>query len=85
MKSIELTDIVGPQPLSESTCHGISENYAYKCFRHLGFRAETKRKVHCRPRKEKDKYPNLIYSTWETVDRPRQVIVSDVPCSTLPV
>lgn len=56
----------------------ISDNYAYKCFRHLGFRAETKHKVHCRPRKEKDRYPNLIYSTWETVDRPRQVIVSDM-------
>ena len=26
----------------------------------------------------KDKYPNLIYSTWETVDRPKQVIVSDM-------
>lgn len=24
------------------------------------------------------KYPNLIYSTWETVDRPRQVVVSDM-------
>ena len=26
----------------------------------------------------KDKYPNLIFSTWDTVDRPRQVIVSDM-------
>ena len=26
----------------------------------------------------KDKYPNLIFTTWETVDRPRQVIVSDM-------
>ena len=34
--------------------------------------------MHYRPRKEKDKYPNLIFSTWETVDRPRQVIVSDM-------
>ena len=31
-----------------------------------------------RKRKEKDKYPNLIFTTWETVDRPRQVIVSDM-------
>ena len=55
-----------------------SENYVYKAFRYLGFQSETKHKPHSRPRKERDKYPNLIYSTWETVDRPRQVIVSDM-------
>lgn len=56
----------------------ISENYAYKCFRFLGIKSETKHQVHYKPRKVRDKYPNLIYSTWETVDRPRQVIVSDM-------
>ena len=56
----------------------ISVSYAYKCFRYLGIKAETKHRIHYRPRKERDKYPNLIYSTWETVDRPRQVIVSDM-------
>lgn len=56
----------------------ISDNYAYKCFRFLGIKAETKHKTKQRPRKVKDKYPNLIFSTWETVDRPRQVIVSDM-------
>lgn len=56
----------------------ISDGYAYKCFRFLGIEAETQHKQHSRPRKEKDKYPNLIYSSWETVDRPRQVIVSDM-------
>ena len=55
-----------------------SENYIYKCFRFLGIKSETKHKVHYRKRKEKDKYPNLIFTTWETVDRPRQVIVSDM-------
>lgn len=56
----------------------ISENYAYKCFRFLGIKSETKHQVHYKPRKVRDKYPNLIYSTWETVDRPRQVVVSDM-------
>ncbi len=56
----------------------VSENYVYKCFKFLGIRSQTKHQVHYKPRKEKDKYPNLIYSTWETVDRPRQVIVSDM-------
>lgn len=56
----------------------ISENYAYKCFKFLGIKSETKHQVHYKPRKVRDKYPNLIYSTWETVDRPRQVIVSDM-------
>lgn len=56
----------------------ISDNYSYKCFRYLGIKAETKHREHGRPRKERDKYPNLIFSTWETVDRPRQVIVSDM-------
>jgi transposase InsO family protein len=55
-----------------------SDNYIYKCFRFLGIKAETKHQVHYRRRKERDKYPNLIYTTWETVDRPRQVIVSDM-------
>ena len=56
----------------------ISDSYAYKCFRYLGIKAETKHRIYSRPRKVKDKYPNLIYSTWETVDRPKQVIVSDM-------
>ena len=56
----------------------ISDNYAYKCFSYLGIKAETRHRIHTRPRKVKDKYPNLIYSTWETVDRPKQVIVSDM-------
>ena len=56
----------------------ISDNYAYKCYKYLGFKAETRHRVHCRPRKMRDVYPNLIFTTWETVDRPRQVIVSDM-------
>ena len=55
-----------------------SDNYIYKAFRYLEIKAETKHQEKRRPRKEKDKYPNLIFSTWETVDRPRQVIVSDM-------
>ncbi len=56
----------------------ISDNYAYKCYSYLGITAETKHRVHCKPRKVRDLYPNLIFTTWETVDRPRQVIVSDM-------
>lgn len=56
----------------------ISDNYAYKCFSYLGIKAETKHRVHYKPRKIRDLYPNLIFTTWETVDRPRQVIVSDM-------
>ena len=55
-----------------------SDNYIYKCFRYLGIKAETKHQIHYRKRKVKDKYPNLIFTTWDTVDRPRQVIVSDM-------
>lgn len=57
---------------------GVSDNYVYKCFRHLGIRSETRHRPHYRPRKVRDRYPNLIYSTWDTVDRPRQVVVSDM-------
>lgn len=56
----------------------ISDNYVYKCFKHLGIRSETKHKKHYKPRKVKDPYPNLIFTTWDTVDRPRQVVVSDM-------
>ena len=55
-----------------------SDNFVYKIFRFLGIKSETTHKVHRRPRKIRDRYPNLIFSTWETVDRPRQVIVSDM-------
>ena len=58
--------------------HECSDNYIYKCYRYLGIKAETKHRIHYRKRKIKDRYPNLIFSTWETVDRPRQVIVSDM-------
>lgn len=57
---------------------GISNNYAYKCFRFLGIKAETKHKTHCRPRKVRDKHPNLIYSTWMPLNRPRKVLESDM-------
>lgn len=56
----------------------ISDNYAYKCCRYLGIKAETKHRVRYKPRKVRDLYPNLIFATWKTVDWPRQVIVSDM-------
>lgn len=56
----------------------ISDNFVYKCFRYLGIQSQTRHKVHYKPRKICDRYPNLIFSTWDTVDRPRQVIVSDM-------
>lgn len=58
--------------------YGCSDNYIYKCFRYLEIKAETKHRIHYRKRREKDKYPNLIFTTWDTIDRPRQVIVSDM-------
>ena len=56
----------------------VSDNYVYKCYCYLGLQAQTKHKVHYKPRKIKDRFPNLIFSTWETVDRPLQVVVSDM-------
>ena len=55
-----------------------SDNYIFKIFQYLGIKAESRHQRKSTPRKTRDKYPNLIYSTWETVDRPRQVIVSDM-------
>lgn len=54
------------------------DNVVYKCFRCLGITSSTRHRVKYKPRKVKDRYPNLIFSTWDTVDRPRQVIVSDM-------
>ena len=34
--------------------------------------------LHYKPRKVRDRYPNLIFTTWKTVDHPRQVMVSDM-------
>ena len=57
-----------------------SSGFVYSAFRALGIKSLTKHKEKPRKRKERDKYPNLIFSTWDTVDRPRQVIVSDMTC-----
>lgn len=56
----------------------ICDNFVYKIFRIYRLRAETKHRTKYRPRKVRDKYPNLIFTTWKTVDRPKQVIVSDM-------
>ena len=56
----------------------VSDNYVYKCYRYLGIKSETRHCVRYKPRKVRDLYPNLIFTTWETVDRPQQVIVSDM-------
>jgi transposase InsO family protein len=56
----------------------VSADYIRKAFKFLGIESKTKHKAHRPPRSVKDPYPNLIFSTWETVDRPRQVIASDM-------
>lgn len=60
-----------------------SDSYVYKAFRYLNITAQTRHKVKYRKRVVKDKFPNLIFTTWETVDRPRQVIVSDMTAFTV--
>lgn len=56
----------------------VSPDYVRKAFSYLGIRSETKHKAKESQRKLKDPYPNLVFSTWDAVDRPRQVIVSDM-------
>lgn len=56
----------------------VSEDYIRKCFKHLGIRAKTRHRPYSKRKAERPDYPNLIFSCWETVDRPRQVIVSDM-------
>lgn len=40
-----------------------SDSYIYKVFRYLGIQSETKHKPHYRPRKVRDLYSNLIFTT----------------------
>lgn len=56
----------------------LSDSLVYKAFRYLDIKAETKHRKRCKPRKIRDKHPNMIFDHWDTVDRPRQVIVSDM-------
>jgi transposase InsO family protein len=56
----------------------VSADYIRRAFAALGITSKTKHKAKDNPRKAKDPYPNLIFSTWDTVDRPRQVLVSDM-------
>ena len=64
--------------IRRNTDYSFSDGLVYKAFRYLGITSKTKHKKRSKPRKEKDRYPNLIFATWEKVDRPRQVIVSDM-------
>lgn len=58
----------------------VSADYIRKCFDFLGIRSKTKHQAKQNNRKNHSRihYPNLIFDTWDTVDRPRQVIVSDM-------
>jgi len=56
----------------------VSAEYIRQAFRFLGIESKTKHKARLNPRKPRGPYRNLIFNTWETVDRPRQVIVSDM-------
>lgn len=56
----------------------VSADYIRKAFYYLNIESKTKHKARDKPRRVKDPYPNLVFSTWETVDRPRQVMVSDM-------
>lgn len=57
---------------------GVSADCIRRRFRHLGISAKTKHRAKQAKRASKEAYPNLVFATWETVDRPRQVIVSDM-------
>lgn len=56
----------------------VSPDYVRKCFRYLGIHASTKHRPYSKQKREHATYPNLIFSAWETLDRPRQAIVSDM-------
>ena len=47
------------------TNHGYtcSDTYIYKVFRYMGIQSQTKHKQRSRPRKVRDLYPNLIFTT----------------------
>lgn len=55
-----------------------SADYVRRAFNYLGIESQTRHKAKRSERRARDPYPNLIFSTWETVDAPRQVIVSDM-------
>lgn len=57
----------------------VRDNYIFKCCKSLGIKSQGRHAGHRAPKSvEGREYPNLIFSTWDTVDRPRQVIVSDM-------
>ena len=64
--------------IRRNTDLSVSDGLVYKAFRYLGITSKTKHKKRYKPRTVRDRYPNLIFAAWEKVDRPRQVIVSDM-------
>lgn len=45
----------------------VSAEYIRRAFKYLGIAAKTKHQKKTSPRKVKDPYPNLIFSTWKSV------------------
>ena len=45
--------------LKENNIIAISESYTHKIMKVLGLKSETRHKLHYKPRKVKDKYPNI--------------------------
>lgn len=57
----------------------VSADYIRRACRHLGISAKAKKKPGAKKgAARRCAYPNPIFSTWDTVDRPRQVTVSDM-------
>lgn len=56
----------------------VSDSFVFKCYYYLGLKSKSEHKRKERKTKPRQTYPNLIYSTWDTVDRPHQAVVSDM-------
>ncbi|MBQ9004722.1 MAG: hypothetical protein IJ087_23035 [Eggerthellaceae bacterium] len=55
-----------------------SAEYVRRALSCLGVESKARHKAKKSERRARGLYPNLVFSTRETVDRPRQVMVSDM-------
>ena len=66
--------------IRRNTDYSFSDGLIYKAFRYLGITSETRHKKRCKPRKIKDKYPNLATGhrvRYDRIPRGRPILRTD--------
>ena len=58
----------------------MSNNHVHLCCKYAGIISQGRHYKYIKPGEEKKNYPNLVMSSWKSLSRPLEVVVSDTTC-----